>query len=267
MEPQKKTSVNLSASGFDKRAYIVPAVDRAARLLSLLRTETQMTISEITEATGWHKSSVHKLVVTLNHHGLLDHDESTRKYSLGAVLAEYGRIAMKGLDIRHAARSFLKELVNYSNETTALSILRGTKIVIVDVEEPQIQVRVSLSIGMSAPATATSNGKVMLAWLPEERINEIMRAEGLASTTKNSITQAVVYRKDLAAIRERGYATDFEEYQEGVSAVSAPIKNSRGEPTGAICVAVPSFRMTRDKARTYGRKCAEVTAQLSAILS
>lgn len=89
MEPQKKTSVNLSASGFDKRAYIVPAVDRAARLLSLLRTETQMTISEITEATGWHKSSVHKLVVTLNHHGLLDHDESTRKYSLGAVLAEY----------------------------------------------------------------------------------------------------------------------------------------------------------------------------------
>jgi DNA-binding IclR family transcriptional regulator len=246
--------------------YIVPAVDRAARILSLLRTRSPMTIAEIVAATGWHKSSVHKLVVTLSYHGLLDRDKLTRRYSLGCVLAEYGRMALKGLDIRNAARSYLKDLVDFSNETAALSILRGTKVVLVDVEEPQIQVRVSLGIGMSAPATATSNGKVILAWLPEDRIGEIIGAEGLPSMTENSITEADMFRSDLAVIRQRGYATDFEEYQEGISGVSAPIRNSNDEPIGALCIAVPSFRMTKDKALKYGRKCAEATIRLSAML-
>ncbi len=260
-------SVNPKSRAVDKHPYMVPAVDRAARILSLLRTGTQMSIAEIVEATGWHKSSVHKLVLTLSHHGLLDRDEATRKYSLGTLLAEYGRVALNGLDLRHAARPFLKELVGYSRETAALAILRGTKVVIVDVEEPRVEVRVSLSIGMSAPATATSNGKALLAWTPEKRVNEMLKAEGLASRTKTSITQAAVFQKDLASVRRCGYATDFEEYQEGVSGVSAPVKNSRGEPVGALCVAVPSFRMTRERARAYGKKCSEVAAQLSALLS
>ena len=67
--------------------YVVPAVDRAARILMLLRAQGRgMTIAEITEATGWHKSSVHKLLVTLSHHGLLDRNEETKRYSLGIEL-------------------------------------------------------------------------------------------------------------------------------------------------------------------------------------
>jgi DNA-binding IclR family transcriptional regulator len=250
----------------DNRAYIVPAVDKAARILSLLKSEgREMTIAEISEATGWHKSSVHKLLVTLNYHGLLDRDEATKRYSLGVALSEYGRIALSGLDIRYAAKSFLKTLVEYSGETAALAILRGTKITIVDVELPQNLTRVSLTLGMVAPATTTSNGKAVLAFLPENQLNEIIRTEGLPERTKKSITKIGAYQRDLAAIRERGYATDFEEFQEGIVAVSAPIFDSRSLPMGALSIAGPAFRMTKKKIGHYGQKCAETAAQLSAL--
>jgi DNA-binding IclR family transcriptional regulator len=253
--------------GANGRAYIVPAVDRAARILALLRREGRgMTMAEIAEATGWHKSSVHKLLVTLNHHGLLDRDATTRKYSLGVALSEYGQIALNGLDVRRAAKPFLKALVDYSGETASLSVLRGTQMIIVDTEEPRIQLRVSLYVGMRSPGTTTSNGKAVLAYLPESRVNEIMQIEGLPAMTKRSITKLGQFRSDLATVRERGYATDREEYQEGVTGVSAPVLDSRGEAMGALSVAGPAFRMTKEKMRNYGRKCAEMAAQLSAML-
>jgi DNA-binding IclR family transcriptional regulator len=250
----------------NKRAYIVPAVDRAAHILSLLRTEKHMTIAEIADATGWHKSSVHKLVVTLNYHGLLDRDRLTRRYSLGALLTEYGRTALNNLDFRNLAKPILKDLVDYSRETAALALLRGSQVVLVEVEEPQIQIRVSLSIGMTAPATATSNGKAVLAWLPESQVNEIMQTEGLPAMTRKSIIKPELFRADLAAVRERGYATDLEEYQEGVAGISAPVFDSRKQVMGAISLAVPAYRMTKSKIRKYGKKCAEMTARLSAML-
>jgi DNA-binding IclR family transcriptional regulator len=250
----------------NKRAYIVPAVDRAAHILSLLRTEKHMTIAEIADATGWHKSTVHKLVVTLNYHGLLDRDRLTKRYSLGALLTEYGRIALNNLDFRNVAKPILKALVDDSRETAALAILRGSQVILVDVAEPQIQIRVSLSIGMTAPATTTSNGKAVLAWLPESQVNEVMQIEGLPAMTRKSIINPELFRADLAAVRERGYATDFEEYQEGVTGISAPVFDSRKQVIGAISLAVPAYRMTRSKIRKYGKKCAEMTAQLSSML-
>ncbi len=250
-----------------RQTYIVKAVDRAARILSLLRAEGHaMTVTEIAEATGWHKSSVHRLLVTLHYHELLDRDAMTKRYSLGVALSEYRKIALNSLDVRQLAKSFLKALTEYNRETAALSILRGTRMTIVDVEESPQQLRVSLNVGMTAPATMTSNGKALVAYLPENQVDGILQVEGLPAATKKSITELGEYRVHLAVTRERGYATDFEEFQDGITGVSAPVFNSRGQAIGALCSVGPAFRMTKDKIRNYGKKCAEIAAQLSAIL-
>ena len=249
------------------RAYIVPAADRAARILSLLKTEArEMTIAEIAETTGWHKGSVHRLLVTLNYHGLVDRDIMTKRYTLGIALLEYSRVALKNLDIRHMAKSYLKALVDYSGETAALAVLRGTQITIVDTEESLNPMRVSLNIAMGAPATTTSNGKAVLAYLPESQLSEIIKIEGLPAKTDKSITKITAYRTELASVRRRGYATDFGEYQEWIAGVSAPVFDARGQVMGALSIAGPIFRMTKEKVRDYGKKCAEMTAQLSAML-
>ena len=261
-----KSLKNEHGGAFQSR-YIVPAVDRAAHILSLLGTEgREMTIAEIASATGWHKSSVHKLLLTLNYHGLLDRDQFTKRYSLGVMISEYGRIALNGLDVRKAAKPFLKALVDYTGDTAALAILRGTKITLVDIEESKARVRVSLAIGMKTPATTTSNGKAVLAYLPKSRVMEIMRIEGLPAMTKKSITNPEAFLQDLASVRRRGYATDYEEYQEGVFGISAPVFDSKEQVLGALSIARPAFRTAKDKTRHYGSKCAEIAAQLSAKL-
>lgn len=244
--------------------YLVPAVDRAFRILDLLKTEgREMTLMEIAKATGWHKSSIHKLLITLKHHGVLERDPSTKRYYLGISLAEYGRIALDKLDIRVMAKPFLKELVDYSEETAVLAILNGTKMVMIDKREPIRQIRVSPYIGMRFPATATSNGKALLAWLPQDRVHKILQIEGFSRSTKKSIVDVDSYNADLAATYARGYAVDREEFYEGVSGVAAPVFTPGGKAIASLSIVGPEFRMTDEKISDFGNKCVELAAQLS----
>jgi IclR family transcriptional regulator, KDG regulon repressor len=247
--------------------YIVPAVDRAARILMLLRKEMRsMTIAEIAEATGWHKSSVHKLLFTLNHHGLLDRNEETKRYSLGITLIGYGQFVLGNLDITDKAKSVLRELAEYSGETANYCLLRGNNLVIVDSIESKIALRVAPPIGTMNPVTTKSNGKAVMAFLSEDQALRILQSEGLSSFTRNSITDIEAYRRELAVIRKRGYAVDSEEFREGISAISAPVFNVSGQIVGALSVVGPAFRLTKNKVASYGKKCADAAAQLSAMI-
>jgi DNA-binding IclR family transcriptional regulator len=249
-----------------KASYMVPAVDRAIRILSLLKNEKrEMTIAEISEATGWNKSSIYKLLLTLDHHGLLSRDLATKKYSLGIALMDYGRAVLNGFEIRHAAKPSLRELARYTGESVAVSILSGTQMTLVEVEESAAQVRIALNIGMSTPATATSHGKAVLAYLPEGRLEDILRIEGLPRYTKKSIVNDERYRKALDTVRKQGYAADCEEFEEGLAGISAPVFSADGV-IGALLIAMPSFKLTKEKIHLFGMKCAEEAARVSALL-
>jgi hypothetical protein len=120
--------VNLKSEGpsseDDVPIYMVPAVDRAARILLMLSTSAQgMTLAEIASATGWHKSSIHKILVTLGYHGFLERDEATKRYVLGIGLVRFGQSVLRNLGIHHSAKAFLKELAEYSGETATLAIV------------------------------------------------------------------------------------------------------------------------------------------------
>ncbi len=260
--PEAKDNREKSAGA--KPAYLVPAVDRAFRILDLLKSEgREMTLMEIAKVTGWHKSSIHKLLITLRHHGVLERDASTKRYYLGISLAEYGRVALDKLDIRVTAKPFLKELVDYSDETAVLAILNGTKMVMIDKREPVRQIRVSPYIGMRFPATATSNGKALLAWLPEEKVRAILQSEGLPRSTKKSIVDVDDYHADLAATCGRGYAIDRGEFYEGVSGVAAPVFTPGGKAVATLSIVGPEFRLTEERIRDFGQKCVELAAKLS----
>jgi IclR family acetate operon transcriptional repressor len=220
-------------------------------------------MSEIADATGLYKGSIQRVLVTLQHHRAIERDESTKKYSLGLALAEYGRAALNRLDIRATAKPLLQELVEYSGETAVLAVLQGTKIVTVDKKEPLTTIRVSPFVGMTFPVTATADGKALLAWLPESRVEELIRAEGLPARTPKSLTDPSAYRAELAATRARGYAIDREEFRDGVSAVAAPVFDAARQAVAVIATVGPAFRMSEEKLQDYGRKCIELSARIS----
>ncbi|MHB8765494.1 MAG: IclR family transcriptional regulator [Deferrisomatales bacterium] len=244
-------------------AYLVPAVDRALRILELLKTGgRELGVVEIAAATGWNKSTVQKLLVTLLHHGIVERDERTKRFSLGLALAEYGRAALNKFDIRRAARPFLDELVELSGETAVLGLRQGSTLVMIDKREPPAQIRVSPFLGQAHPATATAHGKALLAWLPEPEREGLCRAAGLPARTPRSITDPALFRADLAATRERGYAEEYDEYQEGVSGVAAPVFGPGGQVLATLSVVGPTFRMSPERMREFGLRCVEKAAEL-----
>jgi DNA-binding IclR family transcriptional regulator len=258
---------NLETPSKEDDIYIVPAVDRASRIMLMLSTDARgMTLAEIASATGWHKSSIHKILFTLSRHGFLERNEAAKRYTLGIELVRCGQSVMNNLHINHSAKLFLQELADYSNETATLAILRGTKMVIVDVVESPGELRVSPPIGTIDSITAKSNGKAVLAWLPEDQVGEIIKKEGLPANTSNSITKEKIYRSELVSIREQGYAIDSEEFQEGISAVSAPVFNPEGHALGTLSIVGPASRMTKEKMHLYGKKCAKAAAQASIMI-
>jgi len=245
-------------------AYLVPAVDKALRILELLSVDgREMGIVEIATATGWHKSTVQKLLVTLNHHGVVERDERTKRYSLGLALAELGRAALNKFDIRRTAKPVLQALVDLGGETATLAVLQGNRVVMIDKREPLIQIRVSPFIGTRYPATETSLGKALLAWLPEQQREALCRSAGLAARTPKSITDPALFREDLAATRERGYAEDIEEFQEGVSGVAAPIFSPSGQVVASLSVVGPTFRMSKSRMKKLGKLCQEQASELA----
>ncbi len=223
----------------------------------------EMTLAEIANATGYHKSSVHKILATLCLHGFLTRNEATKRYSLGIALVRCGQAALNSLQVGQSAKSFLKELSDYSGETANIAVLRGSSMVIVDVVESAVELRVSPPLGTMDSVIEKSNGKAVLAHMPEARAIKIIKREGLPARTKHSITNERAFIKELAAVRKQGYATDFEEFQDGVSAVSAPVFNAEGHVSATLSIVGPAFRMTKDKMRLYGEKCANAAAQLS----
>jgi DNA-binding IclR family transcriptional regulator len=260
----KKESSRLPGRNAEESSiYTVPAVDRAARILLMLTSGTrEMTLAEIAAATGYHKSSVHKILMTLSHHGFLNRNESSKRYSLGIALARCGQAALDNLNVNRSAKSVLKDLSDFSGETANLAVLSGSKMVIVEAVEPLVELRVSPPIGTTDSVINKSNGKAVLAWMPEDLVGTIIKREGLPANTRHSITDAKAYRKELESVRAAGYAMDFEEFQDGISAVSAPIFDDEGHAVATLSIVGPAFRMTKEKMQRFGQKCAKAAAHL-----
>ena len=245
---------------------LVPAVDKAFKILDVLKGQDfEFTIVEIAKALNLNKSTVQKLLVTLSYYGVVQRDDATKRCRLGMSLAEYGSIVLSGFDLRRAAKPFLKSLMEYSGETACLGVLQGTKVVIVDKMEPPTEIRVNPHVGWRFAATLNVMGKAILAWLPPDRLDEILLREGLPVRTSKSITERAVYEADLRETRERGYATEWQEFHDSVNGVAAPIRDHRMKVVASIAVGGPQFRMTKEKMSDLGKKCIEAAMEISRI--
>jgi DNA-binding IclR family transcriptional regulator len=127
-------------------------------------------------------------------------------------------------------------------------------------------VRVPSSVGQRNPAHCTAVGKALLAHLPQNDLDALIRSRGLKAHTRNTITSPALLKRELRAIRERGYAIDDEEIEEGLRCVGAPVRDHSGRVVASMSIAGPAFRVTRGKATALGRLAMKIADELSAEL-
>jgi DNA-binding IclR family transcriptional regulator len=206
-----------------------------------------LSLGEISEKLGLHKSTAHRVIMVLERHNFIERNSVNGRYRLGLKLFELGTRAVSQLDLRERARPFLERLVLETSETVHLCILDDSEVVYLDKVEPTRSVRMATSVGRRNPAHCTAVGKAIMAYLSDAQVEVIVRKQGLRAMTSNTITSFIELKKELSAIRERGYAIDNEEIEEGVRCVGCVVRNFSGEPLAAISVSAPAFRLTKEK--------------------
>lgn len=225
----------------------VQSVDRALDLLeALVAAEGEITITALATRTSLHVSTVHRLLTTLLRRGYVRQNLDTSRYYAGAKLATLAEGRSRYNELRLRARPILRTLTEQTRETTNLVVLDDvTAVYIETVPSPQV-VRLFTSVGNRVPLHATGAGKALLAWVPAERRDALIDRLELRSHTPRTLVDRVSLQRALAEIRQRGYAIDDEEYDDGVRCVAVAV-GPMGAPLAAISISAPASRLTRQR--------------------
>lgn len=242
-------------------------LDRALAVIDALAQDPGgISLAQLSTKLKLHKSTVHRLVMVLERHRLLEKHSETGRYRLGLKLFELGSRAIAGMDLRDRARPHLQRVMYETDETVHLCVLDEGEVLYVDKIEPQRSVRMASSVGRRMPMHCTAVGKAILAELPASQIDDIVRLHGLRPSTRRTVRTPAELTAELAAVRSRGYAIDDEENEEGVRCVGAAIVDSTGSAVAAISVSGPSFRITKEKVPVVSRSVVAAAQAISAQL-
>lgn len=224
-----------------------------AKALSIIETIQQargsLSLKELAARLGMNKSTVHHLAATLTQRGFLSQESATRKYNIGLHLVEIGQAHLDQLDVRVTARPFMERLSRDVGEIVYLVVLDRCDIVCVDKIDGLCQsgaLRCNFYIGMRTSPHSTAAGKVLLAFLPEEKADEIIARRGMPARTQFTITDPRHFKEHLVRVRKQGFAYGFQEHEMGLQCVAAPIFNQSGQCRAALGVSGPLTRVTRE---------------------
>ncbi len=248
----------------DPEIYNVRAVERAMQILSAFDGEHEdRGISEIAQATGLHKATTHRIMMTLLNGGFLERTVDGERFRLGLRVVELGLGALRRLDVRRAAFPYMEQLVERFQETCDLGIFDRGWVLYVEVVHSQHSLTIAARIGRRLPAYCTASGQVFLAFLPPEVVEPVLNAP-LIPCTGQTITSLAKLREELEATRRRGYALDDEEFEAGIRAVSAPVRDVDGNMIAALSMPGPTNRMTPERIPEIAKALVEAANAISA---
>ncbi|MFH1079803.1 MAG: IclR family transcriptional regulator [Pseudomonadota bacterium] len=222
-----------------KRAsrYNIEALARGLDILELFSPENpSLSLTEAVSLLNLSKSTVFRLLSTLETMGYLERDPATRRYHPSIKILHLGFTVINGLEVRQVARPHLERLAREVEETVSLCVLDGTDVTYVDRVRNKSIVGVILKIGSRIPAHCTTMGKVLLADLPPVELDLFLSGAELAPCTPRTISEQEPLRSELSEVRKNGYAICDGELAVGLRAAGAPIYNYQQKAVAAINV-------------------------------
>jgi IclR family transcriptional regulator, acetate operon repressor len=246
-------------SGGGDGTYSVRAVDRVLDILDLLQeTDGNVSLSDIVERTQLPKTSAFRYLATLEERGYVERAPETGHYTLGLAFLPLQSRRLDQLAAR--ARPHLERLRGTFGETVNLGLLDGTRVAYLVILESQKSIRFAARPGDRDPVHSTALGKAIAAHLEESRVRDILEAEGMPRQTDRTITDVDAYVREIARVRERGYAIDDRENEPHGRCVAVGFADSR--LPAAISVSAPAARLTDEHIEPIAREITAVVEQL-----
>jgi len=231
----------------DKSNYIIQSVAHALDVLEEFRGDMdELGVTELSKKLKLHKNNVFRILATLQSRNYIEQNKANDNYRLGIKCLELGQTFIHQRGLLKQAKAILQELAETTGETSYISFLRGNEVVYLDAVEGTSTVRVVSRVGLHMPLHATAAGKVLVAFESDDEISKRFSGE-LPRFTKKTKTSGAEFIKDITAVREKGYATDLEEFEDGLRCLAAPIRDYTRKVVGAISVSGPAHRLPDDR--------------------
>jgi DNA-binding IclR family transcriptional regulator len=249
-----------------RKGTVLQSVDHALAVLETFdASNPELGVTALSGRLKLAKSTVYRLLSTLAARGYVYQNPATGKYRLGLKAFEVGSLAVSQLTVRDVALPFLERLRDATKETVHLGVREAEAVIYIDKIETPLPIRMFSRIGRRAPLHCTALGKVLLAFGGTAENARVARRE-LKRFTPNTITDPDVLAKELAQIRERGYALDDEEFEEGLKCVAAPLWDYSGAVVASAGIAGPHIRITSDRLADLIAVVRETAGDISARL-
>jgi IclR family transcriptional regulator, KDG regulon repressor len=242
----------------------IHTLSRAVEILDCFSLEhPELGVREVARMTRLSSSAVGRLLAALKESGILSQNPSTHAYMLGPKVLIWAGIYTNSLDVRNQSIDFLQELSRETQETISLYVRDGNDRLCVERIESPHTVRIVARIGRRLPLHAGSAGKVLLAFLPASRQEEIIHSSALDRLTPNTIVDPEALRAELVRIRQDGYAISRGEWLMDASGVAAPIFDYHGDVVAAVTISGPAQRFTDEAIQRYIPMILSVAQQIS----
>jgi IclR family transcriptional regulator, KDG regulon repressor len=235
----KVHNMELSDSA-PKKIYRVQVLERALDILDAFSYQQRtLTLTDIVARVGLKKATAKRLLANLTDRGYLKFDVQTKQYELGLRLFELGSVVFTGFSIRKAAGPQMKWLMQETGLTILLGQCQEDRLVYVEKYDGPGYIQISSTVGQLRQLHFGMLGQILMAYMPMEKVEQILKQQPLQVYTPDSITDPDAFYLRLAKIRENGYLIERGEAHRGVTGIAAPIRNASREVVAALGAAMP----------------------------
>jgi IclR family KDG regulon transcriptional repressor len=243
----------------------VKSLIKALRILDAMGNHPNgLGITDLSGALKAPKSTMHRLITTMEAAGYVAFDAPTAKYILGNRVARLVEQTSRQSPLLTYGVPLLEQLTRECHEASHLAILQGTEIVYVSHEDSRAPIRISFNTGHRAPAHCTAMGKVFLAGLSDGDILMLYKNNSrLEQITPRTRTKIEALLTEISAVRKRGIAHDNEEYMPGLSCIAAPIRDFTSRTIAAMGVSMFKHKLSARRKGFFEKILFRASAELS----
>lgn len=239
----------------DHRPRKTPQIATNLRLLLVVEEVAKRGVavrpSDLVDALGLPKPTMHRLLQTAEQEGFLQRDLDGRSYGPGPRLRALAVSTMSSEHLRTGRLTILRGVAEQIGETCNLATADREGMTYLDRVETEWPLRIQLPIGTQVPFHCTASGKMYLSTLRPHILKTVLTTRPLEKRTESTLTDFDKIKAELEATRERGYATDDEEFMTGMTALAVPILDGRGKLLATLSAHAPMQRRSLSALKTY----------------
>jgi len=241
----------------------VRTLDRGIQLLGLLAQERRVALSDLAMQAGLPPSTAHRLLSTLEKHRFTEFDENSQEWMVGVEAFRVGSGFLRRMNLPETSRDIMQRLMTETGETANLAISDNGHAIFISQVETRNPVRALFPPGSRSPLHACGAGKALLAQLPKQDVEKLLRKKGLQQRTPKTLTKPDLLFAELDEIRSRGFAIDDEEGHAGMRCIAAPVFDASGAGVAGISVSGPTARFTDQNMLLFGGAVLRAATELT----